>query len=213
MRPAPSSSSPVNRGRPTRSSGSASGHETTRNTCQRHYIRRCSVNPESIPSKLETTSAILRQWAIKTQPLSNCVLHASAYQRTRERNTGIARKNIAMPFEDYLAKEGCLEDPFSKQILRNYQPCVSTPKLLNNTKNVSISKTLSISTLAQYFILQLWRNIPLTTMTSIECACSTLAVSLKRWDVEAGTIKRTSQRNKGMAEWHTKSSYSLNPFY
>ena len=28
--------------------------------------------------------------------------------------------------------------------------------------------TLSISNLAQYFILQLWRNIPLTTMTSIE---------------------------------------------
>ena len=47
-----------------------------------------------------------------------------------------------MAFDDYLAKEGCLEDPFSKQILRNYQPCVSTPKLLNNTKNVSISKTL-----------------------------------------------------------------------
>ena len=38
-------------------------------------------------------------------------------------------------------------------------------KLLNTTKNVSIKKTLSISTLAQYFILQLWRNIPLTTMT------------------------------------------------
>ena len=35
---------------------------------------------------------------------------------------------IAEAFDDYLAKEGCLEDPFSKQILRNYQPCVSTPK-------------------------------------------------------------------------------------
>ena len=31
-------------------------------------------------------------------------------------------------FDNYLVKEGCLEDPFSKQILRNYQPCVSTPK-------------------------------------------------------------------------------------
>ena len=57
-----------------------------------------------------------------------------------------------------LAKEGCLEDPwgvgfFAKQILRNYQPCVSTPrtiKLLNKTKNVSINKTLSITNLAQY---------------------------------------------------------------
>ena len=36
-------------------------------------------------------------------------------------------KKLTKAFEDYLAKEGCLEDPFSKQILRNYQPCVSTP--------------------------------------------------------------------------------------
>ena len=40
---------------------------------------------------------------------------------------GIANKKLAKAFDDYLAKEGCLEDPFSKQILRNYQPCVSTP--------------------------------------------------------------------------------------
>ena len=61
----------------------------------------------------------------------------------------IAKKR-AKAFDNYLAKEGYLEDPFSKQILRNYQPCVSTPKLLNNTKNVSIKTTLSITTLAQY---------------------------------------------------------------
>ena len=36
-------------------------------------------------------------------------------------------KNLAKALDNYLAKEGCLEDPFSKQILRNYQPCVSTP--------------------------------------------------------------------------------------
>ena len=40
---------------------------------------------------------------------------------------GIAKK-LTKAFEDYLIKEGCLEDPFSKQILRNYQPCVSTPR-------------------------------------------------------------------------------------
>ena len=71
--------------------------------------------------------------AIKTQPLSNCVVRACAYQRTRERNTGIARKNIAMAFDNYLEKEGCLEDPFSKQILRNY-PCVSTPRTPEQNK-------------------------------------------------------------------------------
>ena len=36
-----------------------------------------------------------------------------------------------------------------------------------------------------------------------KAACSTLAVSLKRWDVEVGTDKRARQRNKGMAENRT----------
>ena len=57
---------------------------------------------------------------------SVCYLHAL----TKEQGKGkwaLPKKNIAMAFEDYLAKEGCLEDPFSKQILRNYQPCASTP--------------------------------------------------------------------------------------
>ena len=65
--------------------------------------------------------------ASKTQPLSNCVVRACAYQSARQRNIGIAKK-LAKAFDNYLAKEGCLEDPFSKQILRDYQPCVSTPK-------------------------------------------------------------------------------------
>ena len=38
----------------------------------------------------------------------------------------IAKKR-AKAFDNYLVKEGYLEDHFSKQILRNYQPCVSTP--------------------------------------------------------------------------------------
>ena len=52
--------------------------------------------------------------AIKTQTLSKWVLRACAYESARQRNMGIAKKNIAKAFEDYLAKEGCLEDPFSK---------------------------------------------------------------------------------------------------
>ena len=80
--------------------------------------------------------------------------------KNKAKEHGHCQKKNAKAFDNYLANEGCLEDPVSKQIRRNYQPCVSTPKLLNNTKNVSINKTLSISTLAQYFILQLMRNIP-----------------------------------------------------
>ena len=75
---------------------------------------------------------------------------------------GIAKKkNVAKALDDYLAKEGCLEDPFSKQILRNYQPCVSTPKLLNNTKNVSINKTLSITNFAYDFYLAALKEHPI----------------------------------------------------
>ena len=46
-----------------------------------------------------------------------------------------------------------------------------------------------------------------------KAACSTLAVPLKRRDVGVGTVKKTWQRNKGMAEKHTKSLdvFSLNP--
>ena len=40
----------------------------------------------------------------------------------------------AKAFDNYLAKEGCLEDPFAKQILRNYQPCVSTPRTPEQNK-------------------------------------------------------------------------------
>ena len=95
--------------------------------------------------------------------LNPCPIVCYVLVLTKEQGKGkwaLPKKNLAKALDDYLAKEGCLEDPFSKQILRNYQPCVSTPELLNNTKNVSINKTLSSSTLAQYFILQLRRNIP-----------------------------------------------------
>ena len=73
---------------------------------------------------------------------------------------GIAKKKLAKALDDYLAKGDSLEDPFSKQTLRNYQPCVSTPKTPEQHKEGVNKNRLSISNLAQYFILQLMRNIP-----------------------------------------------------
>ena len=58
------------------------------------------------------------------------ILRCYLYVPTKEQGKGtwaLPKKN-AKAFDNYLAKEGCLEDPFSKQTLRNYQPCVSTPK-------------------------------------------------------------------------------------
>ena len=98
---------------------------------------------------------------------SVCYLHVLT--KAQGKGTWAFPKKLAKALDNYLAKEGCLEDPFSKQILRNYQPCVSTPKTPEQHKECVKQKRLSITNLAQIcFILQLWRNIPLTTMTSIE---------------------------------------------
>ena len=91
---------------------------------------------------------------------------------------GIAKK-LTKAFEDYLIKEGCLEDPFSKQILRNYQPCVSTPRTPEQHKECANKKTLFISTLAQYFHPATWEEHPINNH-DIHRVTLALAVSLKR---------------------------------
>ena len=81
---------------------------------------------------------------------SVCYLHAPTKGQGKE--TWALPKNLTKAFEDYLAKEGCLEDPFSKnKPSGTINPVYLPLELLNNTKNVSINKTLSITTLAQYF--------------------------------------------------------------
>ena len=149
-----------------------------------------------VPSKLKATSTILRQWAIQTQPLSKCVLLACASQRTRERNTGIARKNIAMAFDNYLEKEGCLEDPF----LRNYQPCASTPNNSWTTQRMCQSMKHCLSQLLlNIFILQLMRSIPFKLNPFQPCVTGIYLPN--------GIAKE--QRHGRM----TYKVFSLNPFY
>ena len=95
-------------------------------------------------------------------------------------------KNLTKAFEDYLAKEGCLEDPFSKQSLRNYQPCVSasrTPEQHKECVNQQSTKHCQSQLLPNTFILQLWRNIPLTTMTSI-----VFCLEIMQWKENASTL-------------------------
>ena len=129
-------------------------------------VWRHRIDGERIAGQLQATSAILRQEPYK---LNSCpsVCYVLVLTKEQGKETRALSKNLTKAFDDYLAKEGCLEDPFSKQILRNYQPCVSTAELLNNTKNVSIKKRCLSQLLSNMFILQLRKNIPLTTMTSI----------------------------------------------
>ena len=111
--------------------------------------------------------------------LSTCGNHANStpvqvyatcmcLPKRKAKKHGHCRKKLAKVFDDYLAKEGCLEDPFAKQILRNYQPCVSTPKTPEHHKErVNQKNTVYHKSCPRLFILQLRRNIPLTTMTLI----------------------------------------------
>ena len=76
---------------------------------------------------LETSYLGMETHANST-PVQLCATCLCLPKSKAKENGHCQKKNIAKAFEDYLAKEGCLEHPFSKQILRNYQPCVSTPK-------------------------------------------------------------------------------------
>ena len=104
---------------------------------------------------------------MQTRPCpSVCYLHVLT--KAQDKGTWAFPKNLAKAFDNYLAKEGCLEDPFSKQILRNSQPCVSTPKTPERHKErVNQNNTVYHKCCPICFILQLRRNIPWTTMTFI----------------------------------------------
>ena len=75
---------------------------------------------------METSHLVMETHANST-PVQ---VYATCYVLTKEQGKGTLAlpKNLAKAFEDYLAKEGCLEDPFSKQTLRNYQPLCIYPE-------------------------------------------------------------------------------------
>ena len=80
--------------------------------------------------------------SMQIQPLSKRVLLASANQRTRQRNMGIAKISCQGLWQLF-GKEGCLEDLFFQQTIRNYWPCVSTPGTPeHHQEHVSQQKTV-----------------------------------------------------------------------
>ena len=128
---------------------------------------------------LETSYLVMETHANST--LSKCMLLACAYQSARQRNMGITKKSCQGVWQLF-GKGRLLGKPIFKQTLRNYQPLRVHPKqLLNNTKNVSIKKTLSLTTHAQNSILQLWRKIPRTTMTSTVVYSGKHAMERNAW--------------------------------
>ena len=80
--------------------------------------------------------------------------------KNKAKENGHCQKN-AKAFDDYLAKEGCLEDPFQNKSSGTINPVYLPRKLLNTTKNVSIKKTLSITNLAHDFYPATYEDYPM----------------------------------------------------
>jgi len=89
---------------------------------------------ECIASELKSTGSVLRQQPCKLDPCPTACYVLVLPKEQGKETRALPKKNLAKALDDYLAKEGCLEDPFSKQTLKNYQPCVSTPKTLEQYK-------------------------------------------------------------------------------
>ena len=89
---------------------------------------------------------------MQTQPLSNCMLLACAYQSARQRSMGIAEKTCEGCWR-LLGKGRLFARPFFKTNPQELSTlCIYPKQLLKHTKNVSINKTLSITTHAQYVL-------------------------------------------------------------
>ena len=125
---------------------------------------------------------------------SVCYLHVLT--KAQGKGTWAFPKKLAKALDNYLAKEGCLEDPFSKQTLRNYQPCVSTPRTPEQNKEGVNKNTLSITKFAHDLYPATYEEHPIQTQP-LPTVCFRHLL--------------TKRHSKGARAWH--KVFSLNPFY
>ena len=88
-----------------------------------------------------------------------CYLHVITKEQGK-RNTGIVKKILPRLLITSWQRKDVWKTLLQNKSSGTINPAYLPLELLNKTKNVSINKILSITTHAQYFILQLWRNIP-----------------------------------------------------
>ena len=114
---------------------------------------------------LETSYLVMETHANST--LSKCMLLACAYQSAKE-NGHCQIKILPRLWTTIWQRKAVWKTLFQNKSGGTINP-VYLPQTTPEQNKEGVNKnTLSISNLAQYFILQLGRNIPLTTMTSIE---------------------------------------------
>ena len=77
-------------------------------------VLRHRVNWKRVPSQLQATGTILRQQPSQLNPCPS-VCYVLVLTKEQGKETRALSKNLAKAFDDYLAKEGCLEDLFSNK--------------------------------------------------------------------------------------------------
>ena len=121
--------------------------------------------------------------AIKTQPLSNCVVRACAYQRTRQRKMGIAKKTCESSWRLF-GKGRMFGRPFFKTNTQELSTPMCPPRKSWTTQRMCQStKHCQSQLLPNIFILQLRRNIPWTIMTLI-----VFCLEIMQWTENASTL-------------------------
>ena len=96
---------------------------------------------------------------------------------------GHSQKSLPRLWTTIWQRKAVWKTLFQNKSSGTINPVYLPRKLLNNTKNVSINKILSITNFAQYFILHFWRNIPLTIMTLI-----VFCLEIMQWKENASTL-------------------------
>ena len=104
---------------------------------------------------------------MQTQPLSNCMLLACAYQSARQRSMGIAEKNLRRLLTTTWQRKAVCKTLFQNKSSGTINPVYlpqTTPEAYKECVNQQ--NTVYHNSCPICFILQLWRKIPRTTMTS-----------------------------------------------
>ena len=156
------------------------------------------VNWKRVPSQLQATGTILRQQPCKLNPCpSVCYLHVLTKEQGKE--TRALPKKSCQGFGRLFGKGGLFGRPFFKTNPQELSTLCIYPENSWTTQRMCQSTKYCLSQiLPNTFILQLWRNIPLTTMTSIELrllntCCITQKVKLRR--------EQSKGHRKGTRAW------------
>ena len=113
-------------------------------------VFRHRVDREGIAGQLITISFILRQQLRKPNP-SPTVCYALVLTKGRGKETWALPEILPRLLTTIWQRKAVWKTLFQNKPSGTFNPVYLPRKLLNNTKNVSINKTLSITTLAQYF--------------------------------------------------------------